>query len=96
VTLPLCGLGLAVSLPATLIWADRRGGLHVPRTRSELAAAGRGLAGSIRAAVHSGAGAARRGAGAVRRGAGAIRRGVPRAGRKVRAVVRGAAKSVIP
>ena len=25
VSLPLCGLGMAVSLPATLVWADRRG-----------------------------------------------------------------------
>src|SRR5215212_7213200 len=51
VSLPLCGLGLALSLPATLAWADRRGGLRVPRTRAELAGAGRSLAGSARAAV---------------------------------------------
>jgi hypothetical protein len=69
-----------VSLPATLVWVDRRGGLRVPRTRSELAAAGRSLVGAVRAAVHTTAGTARR-AGK------AVRRGVPRAGRKVRAAV---------
>ena len=53
VTLPLCGLGFALALPATLTWADRRGGLRVPRTRAELAAAGRGLAGSVSAAVRT-------------------------------------------
>jgi predicted RND superfamily exporter protein len=80
VALPLCGLGLAVSVPATLVWADRRGGLRVPRTPAELAAAGRSLAGSVRAAVGT--------ATAVpRRLARAIRRGVPRAGRKMRAAV---------
>jgi len=26
--MPLCGLGLAVSVPATLAWANRRGGVH--------------------------------------------------------------------
>jgi predicted RND superfamily exporter protein len=93
VTLPLCGLGLAVSVPATLTWADRRGGLRVPRTRAELAAAGRGLAGSVRAAVRSVAGAGRRGAGGIGRGAGAVRRGVPRAGRKVRAIVTSRSRS---
>jgi predicted RND superfamily exporter protein len=80
VTLPLCGLGLAVSLPATLVWADRRGGLRVPRTRAELAAAGRSLAGTTAAAVRTAAAGARR-------AATALRRGVPRAGRKVRAAV---------
>jgi hypothetical protein len=80
VSLPLCGLGMAVSLPATLVWADRRGGLRVPRTRAELGAAGRSLAGSVGAAFRTTAGAARH-AGA------AIRRGVPKAGRKVRALV---------
>jgi predicted RND superfamily exporter protein len=29
VTLPLCGLGLALTIPATLVWADRRGGVHL-------------------------------------------------------------------
>jgi uncharacterized protein len=80
VTLPLCGLGLAVSLPATLVWADRRGGLRVPRTRAELAAAARSLAGTAVAAARTAAAGARR-------AATALRRGVPRAGRKVRAAV---------
>jgi uncharacterized protein len=80
VSLPLCGLGMAVTLPATLVWADRRGGLRVPRTRAELGAAGRSLAGGVGAAV-------RRTAGAARHAATAIRRGVPKAGRKVRALV---------
>jgi hypothetical protein len=80
VTLSLNGLGLALVLPATLVWADRRGGLRVPRTRAELAATGRSLAGSMRAAV-------RATATGVRGAARAVRRGVPRAGRKVRAVV---------
>jgi uncharacterized protein len=80
VALPVSGLGLAVSLPATLVWVDRRGGLRVPRTRSELAAAGRSLAGSAAAAARAGTGGARR-------AATAVRRAVPRAGRKVRAVV---------
>ncbi len=53
VSLPLCGLGMAVSLPATLVWADRRGGLRVPRTRAELGAAGRSFAGSMGAAVRA-------------------------------------------
>jgi len=93
ITLPLCGLGLAVSVPATLTWAERRGGLQVPRTRAELAAAGRGLAGSVRATVRSAAGAGRRGAAGVRRGGRAVRRGVPRAGRKVRAIVTSRSRS---
>jgi predicted RND superfamily exporter protein len=80
VTLPLTGLGLAVALPATLVWADLRGGLRVPRSPSELAAAGRSLAVSVGAAVRAGG----RG---IRRAALAVRRGVPRARRKVRAVV---------
>ena len=80
VSLPLCGLGMAVSLPATLVWADRRGGLRVPRTRAELRAAGRSFAGSVGAALRATAGAARH-------AAAAIRRGVPKAGRKVRALV---------
>jgi predicted RND superfamily exporter protein len=80
VTLPLIGLGLALALPATLTWADRRGGLRVPRTRGELAAAGRALGGSV-------VGATRAVAGGTRRGARAVRRGVPRAGRKMRAAV---------
>lgn len=80
VALPLNGLGLAVALPATLVWAERRGGLHVPRSRTEIAAAGRSLARTVRAAARGGAGVARR-------AAGAVRRGVPRAGRRVRAAV---------
>jgi predicted RND superfamily exporter protein len=79
VSLPLCGLGMAVSLPATLVWADRRGGLRVPRTRAELGAAGRSLAGGVGAAV-------RRTAGTAHHAVTAIRRGVPKAGRKVRAL----------
>jgi predicted RND superfamily exporter protein len=80
VGLPLCGLGMAVSLPATLVWADRRGGLRVPRTRAELRGAGRSLARSVGAVF-------RTAAGAVRHAAAAIRRGVPEAGRKARALV---------
>jgi predicted RND superfamily exporter protein len=80
VSLPLCGLGMAVSLPATLVWADRRGGLRVPRTRAELRGAGRSFARSVGAAF-------RTTAGAVRQAAAAIRRGVPEAGRKARALV---------
>ena len=71
---------MAVSLPATLVWADRRGGLRVPRTRAELRGAGRSFARSVGAAF-------RTAAGAVRRTAAAIRRGVPEAGRKARALV---------
>ena len=81
VSAPVCGLGLALTLPATALWIDRRGGLRVPRSRSDVAAAGRSLAGSLRAAVRSVAGGARRGAGAVRRGAAAAGRVVPRPGR---------------
>jgi predicted RND superfamily exporter protein len=80
VALPLSALGLAVTVPATLVWVERRGGLRVPRSRTELAAAGRSLAGSPRAALRATAAGARR-------AAGATRRGIPRAGRKVRAVV---------
>ena len=80
VTLPLCGFGMAVALPATLVWADRRGGLRVPRTRAELGAAGRSLAGSVGTALRATASGARH-------AVAAIRRGVPKAGRKVRALV---------
>jgi predicted RND superfamily exporter protein len=80
VSLPLCGLGMAVTLPAMLVWADRRGGLRVPRTRAELRAAGRSFGDSVRGALRATAGAARR-------AATAIRRGVPKAGRKVRGLV---------
>jgi predicted RND superfamily exporter protein len=80
VAMPLSGLGLALAVPATLVWAERRGGLRVPRSRAELAAAARSLASSPRAAVRATAGGGRR-AGR------AVRRGLPRAGRKVRAAV---------
>ena len=80
VSLPLCGLGMAVSLPATLVWADRRGGLRVPRTRAELGAAGARCT-LVGAAFRA---TARRGP---PRRRGAIRRGVPEAGRKARALV---------
>jgi predicted RND superfamily exporter protein len=81
VVLPACGLGLALTLPATAVWVERRGGLRVPRTRSELAAAGRALGGAMRAAVRSTAAGARRVGGAVRRGFAAAGRAVPRPGR---------------
>ena len=87
VTLPLCGLGLAVSLPATLLWAERRGGLHVPRTRAELAAAGRSLGAGTVSAGKTGVALARGAASGARRAGAAVRRGVPRAGRKLRAAV---------
>jgi hypothetical protein len=87
VTLPLCGLGLAVSVPATAVWADRRGGLHLPRTRAELAAAGRSLAGTALGAVRVVVALVRVAAAGARRAATAVRRGVPRAGRKLRAAM---------
>jgi predicted RND superfamily exporter protein len=80
VALPVSGFGLALTVPATLVWAQRRGGLRVPRSRAEVAAAGRSLAASLR-------GAGQTAAGLTRRAAGAVRRGLPRAGRKVRAAV---------
>jgi predicted RND superfamily exporter protein len=87
VALPLAGLGLAAVLPATLVWVDRRGGLRVPRTRAELAAAGRALLETVRAGVRAGGRGARRTALAIRRAVVAIPRAIPRAGRKVRALV---------
>jgi hypothetical protein len=80
VAVPATGLGLTLIVPATLLWAERRGGVRVPRSRAELAAAGRSLAVSVGAAV-------RATVGGVRRTGAAVRRGLPRAGRKVRAAV---------
>jgi uncharacterized protein len=80
VSLSVSMLGVMVVLPAALMWAEQRGPLRVPRSRAEAAALARAIGRSARAGVLATGRA-------VRSLPAAVRRAVPKAGRRLRAVV---------